>query len=85
MWAIGVTLLGYYLGQVDFIEKNLELATLTVVAISVLPVVREGVAVPRAARLGGPGDAAGGRQHRRLAPRNVLLGKQSGDLAASPC
>jgi membrane-associated protein len=41
LWAVGVTLLGYYLGQVDFIEKNLELAILTVVAISVLPIVRE--------------------------------------------
>jgi membrane-associated protein len=41
LWAVGVTLLGYYLGQVDFIENNLELAILTVVAISVLPIVRE--------------------------------------------
>jgi membrane-associated protein len=41
LWAIGVTLLGYFLGQVDFIENNLELAILTVVAISVLPIVRE--------------------------------------------
>jgi membrane-associated protein len=41
LWAIGVTLLGYYLGQVDFIEENLELAILTVVAISVLPIARE--------------------------------------------
>ena len=41
LWAIGVTLLGYFLGQVDFIEQNLELAILTVVAISVLPIVIE--------------------------------------------
>jgi membrane-associated protein len=41
LWAIGVTLLGYFLGQVDFIEENLELAILTVVAISVLPIARE--------------------------------------------
>jgi membrane-associated protein len=41
LWAVGVTLLGYYLGQVDFIENNLELAILTVVAISVLPIARE--------------------------------------------
>ena len=31
LWAIGVTLLGYYLGQVDSMEANLELAILTVV------------------------------------------------------
>ena len=41
LWAVGVTLLGYFLGQVDFVEQNLELAILTVVAISVLPIVIE--------------------------------------------
>jgi membrane-associated protein len=41
LWAIGVTLLGYYLGQIDVIEENLEIAILTVVAISVLPIVFE--------------------------------------------
>jgi membrane-associated protein len=41
LWAIGVTLLGYFLGQVDYIEENLELAILTIVAISVLPIARE--------------------------------------------
>jgi membrane-associated protein len=41
LWAIGITLLGYFLGQVDFIEENLELAILTVVAISVLPIARD--------------------------------------------
>lgn len=41
MWAFGVTLLGYYLGQVKFIENNLEIAILTVVAISLIPIVVE--------------------------------------------
>lgn len=41
LWAIGVTLLGYFLGQVDVIEKNLELAILSVVAVSVMPIVLE--------------------------------------------
>jgi membrane-associated protein len=41
VWAFGVTLLGYFLGQVDVIEQNLELAILTVVAISCLPIVLE--------------------------------------------
>ncbi|MGH9213973.1 MAG: DedA family protein [Acidimicrobiales bacterium] len=41
LWAIGVTLLGYFLGQVDFVEENLEVAILTVVAISVLPIALE--------------------------------------------
>lgn len=41
IWAFGVTLLGYFLGQVDVIEKNLELAILTVVAISLAPIAVE--------------------------------------------
>ena len=41
IWAFGVTLLGYFLGQVDVIEENLELAILTVVAISCAPIAFE--------------------------------------------
>ena len=41
LWAFGVTLLGYFLGQVDVIEQNLELAILTVVAISLAPIAIE--------------------------------------------
>ena len=41
LWAIGVTLLGYFLGQVDVVEENLEIAVLVIVAISFLPVVIE--------------------------------------------
>ena len=41
VWSIGVTLLGYYLGQIEVVEENLELAILAVVAISVMPIVVE--------------------------------------------
>jgi membrane-associated protein len=41
LWALGVTLLGYFLGQVDFIADNLEITILAIVAISCLPVVIE--------------------------------------------
>src|SRR4051794_2843285 len=41
LWAFGVTTLGYFLGQVEVIEQNLELAILAVVAISCLPLVWE--------------------------------------------
>lgn len=41
IWAFGVTGLGYFLGQVDVIEQNLELAILTVVVISCLPIAFE--------------------------------------------
>lgn len=38
VWSVGITLLGYFLGQVDVIEENLEIAILTVVFISILPI-----------------------------------------------
>jgi membrane-associated protein len=41
LWAVGVTLLGYFLGQIDFVEENLEIAILTVVTISVIPIAVE--------------------------------------------
>jgi membrane-associated protein len=41
LWAVGITLLGYFLGQVDFIADNLEITILAIVAISCLPVVIE--------------------------------------------
>ena len=37
-WAGGVTVLGYFLGQVDVIKNNIELAAIAIVAISLLPV-----------------------------------------------
>lgn len=41
LWGTGVTLLGYFLGQVSFIGKNLEVFALIVVAISVSPIAVE--------------------------------------------
>ena len=41
LWGTGVTLLGYFLGNVSFIGKNLEVFALLIVLISVLPVVVE--------------------------------------------
>jgi membrane-associated protein len=34
-------MLGYFLGQVEFIESNLEIAILFVVGLSLLPIVHE--------------------------------------------
>jgi len=41
VWAGLVTVLGYFLGQVDVIKNNIELAAVVVVAISLLPVAIE--------------------------------------------
>jgi membrane-associated protein len=37
LWAVGVTLLGHYLGEIDFIRDNIELAIVAVVIVSLLP------------------------------------------------
>lgn len=41
LWAIGVTTLGFFLGQVDIVEQNLEVAILAVVAVSLMPIAFE--------------------------------------------
>lgn len=41
LWGVGVTLLGYFLGQVKFIEEHLELAILVIVFVSLIPIVVE--------------------------------------------
>lgn len=38
-WGGGVTLLGYFLGNIDFVKKNLELMILLIVFLSILPAV----------------------------------------------
>jgi membrane-associated protein len=40
-WAAGVTLLGYWLGQFDFVKANIELMLVAIVLVSVLPVAVE--------------------------------------------
>lgn len=41
LWGIGITSLGYFLGEIEFIEKNIEFAAMIIVAVSILPVVLE--------------------------------------------
>lgn len=41
LWGVGVTTLGYFLGEIDFVKDNLEIAAAVIVAISVLPVAIE--------------------------------------------
>lgn len=40
-WAVGVTVLGYYLGQIPFVHDNLEIAILLIVFVSIVPMVFE--------------------------------------------
>ncbi|MFM2071123.1 MAG: hypothetical protein RLZZ623_1386 [Actinomycetota bacterium] len=41
LWGVGITTLGYFLGEVEFIKNNLEIAAILIVLISVLPVALE--------------------------------------------
>lgn len=41
LWGVGVTVLGYFLGQISFVHANIELILVGIVFISVLPVVIE--------------------------------------------
>ncbi|MFL6118263.1 DedA family protein [Actinophytocola sp.] len=41
LWASGVTILGYFLGEVDFIEKNIDAMAILIVLISVIPIAIE--------------------------------------------
>jgi membrane-associated protein len=41
LWGVGLTTLGYFLGEIDVVKNNLEIAAVVIVAISVLPVAIE--------------------------------------------
>ena len=41
IWVGGVSLLGYFLGQIPFVEKNLEKFILGIVFLSILPIIIE--------------------------------------------
>ncbi|MGK2933118.1 MAG: DedA family protein [Solirubrobacterales bacterium] len=41
MWGAGVVTLGYFLGQIDFVEKYIEFILIGIVGISVIPVLFE--------------------------------------------
>ena len=41
LWASGLTILGYFLGHVEFVQKNIDLIAIAIVILSVLPAVLE--------------------------------------------
>jgi membrane-associated protein len=46
-WAAGVTVLGYWLGQVPFVRENIELMLILIVFLSILPIIIEVVRARR--------------------------------------
>jgi membrane-associated protein len=49
-WAAGVTILGYWLGQIPFVRENIELMLILIVFLSILPILVEVVKARREAR-----------------------------------
>lgn len=45
IWVGSVTILGYFLGQIPFVEKHLEKFILGIVFLSILPIIIEGVKI----------------------------------------
>lgn len=43
LWATGVTVVGYFLGNVPFIHDNIEIMLLAIVGVSVLPILFEAI------------------------------------------
>lgn len=41
LWAVGVTLAGYFLGNIEFVKKNLEFILILVVFVSIVPIIFE--------------------------------------------
>ncbi|MEV4343254.1 VTT domain-containing protein [Actinoplanes sp. NPDC049596] len=52
LWGCGVTILGYFLGQIAFVKSNIELILAGIVAVSVIPVGIELLRGRRRARAG---------------------------------
>jgi membrane-associated protein len=50
VWAVGVTLLGFWLGRITFVKEHVELILLGIVMLSVLPIVIEAVNARRQSR-----------------------------------
>jgi membrane-associated protein len=41
LWATGITLIGYFLGGVTFLQQHLEVTVLLIVVVSTVPIVFE--------------------------------------------
>lgn len=48
IWVLIFTLLGYFFGNIPFVQKNFELVILVIIAISVVPIIIEGIKAKQA-------------------------------------
>ncbi|WP_220471975.1 VTT domain-containing protein [Tomitella gaofuii] len=71
VWGAGVTLLGYFLGQVAFIRDNVDYIFILIVLVSVVPLFIEGIKRYRANRASG---ATAADEQAADEPQSVSLG-----------
>jgi membrane-associated protein len=41
LWVLGLTLLGYFFGNLEFVQKNFELVIFGIIGLSLLPMIIE--------------------------------------------
>lgn len=51
LWAVGITTAGYFLGQIDVVKDNIEIALVVIVLISIVPMVIEVIRHRRQAKV----------------------------------
>ncbi len=56
LWGVGVTVLGYLLGNISFVKENIEVLLVVIVGISVIPMVVEVLRARRNAKKSGAGE-----------------------------
>lgn len=59
LWGGGVTLLGYWLGQIEFVHKNIEVILVAIVLVSVVPIAIEFLRARAKSKKEGPRPPAG--------------------------
>jgi membrane-associated protein len=78
LWGAGVTLLGYWLGQIAFVRDNIEAMLVLVVLLSVVPIGIEFLRSRGKARKGGATDASGADRAEQSADPDLLATPRSG-------
>ncbi len=63
LWGTGVTVLGYFLGQIPFVKTNIEYILIAIVAISVLPIAIELLRARLAAKRGATPEEQAAAEH----------------------
>ncbi|MFI5829749.1 DedA family protein [Streptomyces sp. NPDC051578] len=77
VWGAGVTLLGYNLGQFDFIKNNIEAIFIGIVLVSVIPVIFEVLKARKQKKGAGAGAPAAVGRQREAEPQTSGRGRHA--------